>query len=379
MLFYISNRQKQESNRQKGDVLKPLCNDFLGKNSIFAPMEEISWSGFLSGFATAYFALHAYLLFRRDDKSRLQKVVACIFIQWALFNLKDFMLTINDYNASEVQNILNLIDGTSLVGYTCLVYELICPNWSSFRKVAGMLTAYIPFFVAYCVWRNNIVIYFYIICLFLAGSIIFFVWLRQARRYARYIRESYSNIDETDISWLRVVAWFFVLCQLLWVVISIIRHPLTDSLYYVLSIILWQITLEHVLRQQPVSVDIQEMNKLPVIREYNFAHTLPAMVENEELYLNPTLSIKELAAQIGTNRTYLSDYFTHVLNITFYDYINGLRIEKKSVPLMEEHPEYTLERIASESGFQSISTFRRSFQKVKGITPSNYRKLKDKM
>lgn len=170
-----------------------------------------------------------------------------------------------------------------------------------------------------------------------------------------------------------MVAWFFVICQLLWVVISIVRHPLTDCLYYVMSIILWQVTLEYVLNQKPVTMEPHE----PVAtREYSFAQTLPSIIEDEALYLNPTLSIKDLAQHIGTNRTYLSDYFTNILHTTFYDYINRLRIEKQSVPLMQDHPDYTLERIASESGFQSISTFRRSFQKLKGVSPSEYRKQK---
>jgi AraC-like DNA-binding protein len=337
-------------------------------------MEETALSGFLSGFATAYFALHAYQLFRRENSSRLQRVVAVIFVQWALFNLKDFLLTVHDYHNQNVHDILVMIDGTSLIGYTCLVYELIHPGWASLRKILWMLLPYIPFFVAWCLWHNDMVIRCYITCLFLAGTIIFLLWLREARHYVRYIHESYSNIDETDISWLRVVAWFFISCQLLWVVISIIRHPLTDCLYYVLSIILWQITLEHVLHQQPVTIEEKDGKEISTTREYAFAQVLPAIIEGEELYLNPTLSIKELAAHVGTNRTYLSDYFTHVQQTTFYDYINRLRIEKKSIPLMQQHPEYTLEQIATESGFQSISTFRRSFQKLKGVMPSEYRK-----
>lgn len=272
-------------------------------------MNEIAFSGFLSGFATAYFALHAYQLFRRKNSSRLQMVVAVIFVQWALFNLKDFILTFPDYSNSTVQDCLTLIDGTALIGYTCFIYELIHPRWATWHKALLMLMAYVPFIVLYILWSDSMVIRCYMVCLFVAGTIIFLLWLWRARQYAMYIRENYSNIDEIDISWLGVVAVFFVGCQLIWVVISIVRHPLTDCLYYLSSIILWQITLEHIL------------------------HT------------------------------------------TFYDYVNSLRIEKKTLPLMEEHPEYTLERIASESGFQSISTFRRSFQKLKGVTPSEYRKI----
>lgn len=337
-------------------------------------MEETVLTSFLIGLATAYFLLHAYQLFLRKDSSRLQRVLAVIFVQWAAFNLKDLFLTVYEHNNQNVQDIVILIDGTCLIGYTCLIYELIRPGWASFRKVLWMLLAYIPFFASWFLWHDELVIRCYITCLFLAGAVIFLLWLREARRYVRYIRDNYSNIDEINISWLRVVAWFFITCQLLWVVISIISHPLTDCLYYILSIILWQITLEHVLRQKPLSIEITDPDELAPTCKYSFAKTLPAIIEEEELYLNPTLSIKELASHIGTNRTYLSKYFTHIQQTTFYDYINRLRIEKKSIPLMQCHPEYTLEKIAAESGFQSLSTFYRSFLKLKGIKPSEYRK-----
>lgn len=109
-------------------------------------------------------------------------------------------------------------------------------------------------------------------------------------------------------------------------------------------------------------------------KKYAFAGTLESVIKQDRLYLNPTLSLKDLATRIGTNRTYLSDYITHVLGTTFYDYINSLRIEEQSLALMREHPDYTLERIATESGFQSLSTFRRAFQKLKGISPNSYKK-----
>lgn len=340
-------------------------------------MEQISLSGFLSGFASAYFALLAYLLFRgtfASPPTRLQKVLGVLFVQWALFNLKDFLLTLHDYSDPTALDIITLIDGLSLIGYTCLLYEVIHPCWTTWCKVCWMLVAYMPFFIAYGIVPGSTVITLYIIFLFVAGVSVFLLWLRQARTYTRYIHECFSNIDQIGISWLRIVAWFFVSCQLLWVVITLVRNPLTDCLYYVLSIVLWQVTLEHVIHHQPVAIEHSEPKEASSVREYAFAQTLPSVIEAEQLYLNPTLSVKELAQHIGTNRTYLSDYFVHELHTTFYDYINSLRIEQKSIPLLTEHPEYTIDRIAAESGFQSVSTFRRAFHKQKGVTPSLYRK-----
>jgi AraC-like DNA-binding protein len=95
-------------------------------------------------------------------------------------------------------------------------------------------------------------------------------------------------------------------------------------------------------------------------------------MDEEKPYLRPSLTLKELAHELNTNRTYISNYLNQQMKMTFYDYINSLRIERAAIPLMREHPEYKYEYVASESGFASISTFRRAFVKVTGMTPSQY-------
>ena len=96
---------------------------------------------------------------------------------------------------------------------------------------------------------------------------------------------------------------------------------------------------------------------------------LGRVVEEEKLYLKQDLTLADIALELKTNRTYVSNYLSHVRQQTFYDYINQVRIEKVSVPLLREHPEYTLDYIAAQSGFASISTFRRAFRKLTGMTP----------
>lgn len=337
-------------------------------------MEETSLALFVTGAATGCFALNAYLLLRRKNGSRLQKVVAAILLQWAFFYLKDYVLLHHNYFDVVAQDVVVLIDGMSLIGYTCLVFELIRPGWATWQKAVLSLLAYLPFFGGYMLWPGNMVIRCYLVSLFVVGVGVFFVWLRQARQYVRYIRDNYSNIDEIDISWLRIVAVFFVVCQLIWGGISMLRIPIADSVYCLLSLILWQVTLGYVIRQKPVTVESNNLIDAVENKKYGFENLLIQAMEQDRLYLNPTLSVKELAIQLGTNRTYLSDYFAHVLNTSFYDYINTLRLEQMSLPLMEQHPELTLEAVAAKSGFQSISTFRRSFQKLKGISPSEYKR-----
>ena len=111
------------------------------------------------------------------------------------------------------------------------------------------------------------------------------------------------------------------------------------------------------------------------MRDYPFAGELERIMDERQLYLERNLTLAELAQAVSSNRTYVSAYLTQEKGMTFYDYINQLRIEKKSIPLMQAHPEYTLEHVAYESGFNSVSTFRRAFVKLRGQTPSQFLRL----
>lgn len=106
--------------------------------------------------------------------------------------------------------------------------------------------------------------------------------------------------------------------------------------------------------------------------EYNFAKRLEECMSQEHIYLNPRLTLSDLALRVGTNRTYLSNYINQVLHQTYFDYINTLRIKFASQLLLTTN--YTLEVIAEKSGFNSLSTFRRCFLQTYGCSPSVYKK-----
>ncbi len=59
--------------------------------------------------------------------------------------------------------------------------------------------------------------------------------------------------------------------------------------------------------------------------------------------------------------------------LSFPDYIKGLRI-KYALNLIKENPGLTVQQIADQSGFYSISSFERSFKSVTGKTPREYLK-----
>jgi AraC-like DNA-binding protein len=58
---------------------------------------------------------------------------------------------------------------------------------------------------------------------------------------------------------------------------------------------------------------------------------------------------------------------------TFYDYINGKRIEEfKKMILRPENQKYTIVGLAYDCGFNSKTAFYRNFKNVTGLSPTQY-------
>jgi AraC-like DNA-binding protein len=96
-------------------------------------------------------------------------------------------------------------------------------------------------------------------------------------------------------------------------------------------------------------------------------------MDKDHIWLNPHLTLSDLATYIGTNRTYLSNCLNKRLNTTFYDYINHYRLEAALKHLDNPDSNITIADIAESCGFNSLSTFRRVFMRAKGCTFAEYR------
>jgi AraC-like DNA-binding protein len=95
-----------------------------------------------------------------------------------------------------------------------------------------------------------------------------------------------------------------------------------------------------------------------------YAPLLQKYCVDTQLYLLHDLNLSQLAKAIGTNRFYLSQYFSNQ-GMTYNAYINGLRINH-FVSLYHEavdaHRSFSAQQLANESGYRSYSTFRHAFK-----------------
>lgn len=101
---------------------------------------------------------------------------------------------------------------------------------------------------------------------------------------------------------------------------------------------------------------------------------LNSFFKNRTAYTNPSFSLEDLAQQLNTSTREVSTYLNKEHKMNFYQLVGQYRVHY-AVKCMEERPNYTLEAIMEESGFGSYSSFVSHFKQVKGVAPSNYRKL----
>lgn len=108
---------------------------------------------------------------------------------------------------------------------------------------------------------------------------------------------------------------------------------------------------------------------------WQVCQSLEKLMAERKLFLQPDLTINQLAAAVPCTRHQLSQVLNETLQQSYYDYINGLRMEEaKNLLCKPEYQEYKIASIAYDAGFNSLSTFNEVFKKHTGKTPSQYKK-----
>ncbi len=83
------------------------------------------------------------------------------------------------------------------------------------------------------------------------------------------------------------------------------------------------------------------------------------------------LSLAVVAQIVNMSATYFSEKFKEMAGINFVEYVARTRVEKARNLLL--NPNRRVSEVAFEVGFQSLSQFNRTFKKVIGESPRDYR------
>ncbi|MDP5172434.1 MAG: helix-turn-helix domain-containing protein [Bacteroidia bacterium] len=122
-------------------------------------------------------------------------------------------------------------------------------------------------------------------------------------------------------------------------------------------------------RSQPLVIEPELEESIdPALRQ-----RVEEVMRSDQPYLNPGLTLAELADLIGTNTHDLSRIINQGFKMNFNDFINSYRVEEfKEKVLQPGFRNHTLLAVALMVGFNSKTAFNRSFKKLTGQTPGEY-------
>lgn len=103
----------------------------------------------------------------------------------------------------------------------------------------------------------------------------------------------------------------------------------------------------------------------------NYAERFDAVFNYLDRHFAEDLTLEDVAAVAGFSKFHFSRTFKQLSGSNFYEYLCHRRIKSSESLLMQ--PGMSISQIALQSGFSSVSTFNRTFKKMKGCTPTQYR------
>ncbi len=335
------------------------------------------------GMTTMFTVFISILLYRQRGQNGLVRFLYRVMVFWSFILLKDIIYLAEGFGTdARIHRITAAVDMLCVPVFAVFLFEVVKPGWANAFKVSAMLlpTAVgIGIFVATDsagVFRG-LVLYSNIIA---AGFAI--LVLRSVHNFNKYIKMNYSYTEQISIYWLRTVVVLLLLVLLLWSVVSFLDSQLGKSIYYLSLISVFTYIYVHTMRHHVVSMPNTlhlftsgtDDNETPaaIPGSEQMAAKLAWSMDDRRMFLNPMLTLREVATAIGTNRTYLSAYLNQKLQTNFYDYVNAYRVKEAEKLLVTER-NLKIEEIAKRCGFNSLSTFLRSFNKINGITPAKFR------
>lgn len=108
-------------------------------------------------------------------------------------------------------------------------------------------------------------------------------------------------------------------------------------------------------------------------------HNVEQVLLGEKMYRDSDISLDKLAARLATNRAYISKVINQFSGMSFYNYIHTHRIDDAVKILSDCSDDIPLKALSAKLGYNSPSSFYRSFQKETGCSPAKYRSEIQKM
>jgi len=205
------------------------------------------------------------------------------------------------------------------------------------------------------------------------------------KRFQQYMKQEVSYSIPT-----RFFSYFLIaigLCFLPWLAVWILNLTGFDKLERIVRPYIW-IALAFIIFfiawYSIIAPEVFKIAPMEVVKKYaqsklsrkdldHLKSQLEQLMENKKPFLNKKLLKNELAEMLGISNPELARLLNERIGMNFFEYINYHRImEFVELAKTERAKEFTFFGLAQEAGFNSKSTFNKSFKKLMGASPSDY-------
>lgn len=347
------------------------------------------------GLATMFFIMCAITIYNHRHQNRMLKVLAVAIIYITFGFIKDavflFPLIANNPHC---QNVVSLIDVLCIPFVCCFFFEATRPGFITKRHFWSLVLPFSLIVPVYFLFYDFIIVQLAYIYGFIFSIVAFVIIWRNVKKYSKIIADNYSYTKNISVLWVGISATIYFLWFIVYYM-SFSESTWAGEVFFDIFTVtlwstIWALARHHrVISELTVSdkeeqpsdtavTEIQEDGQIEKAedRDRYYATMLRQMMEEDKKYLDSHITLSDLARELHTNRLYLSDYINRQ-GKTFYDFINEFRIAEACRIIKESNPDQRipLTEVASQSGFNSISSFNRYFFKIKGMAPSAYQRL----
>lgn len=215
-----------------------------------------------------------------------------------------------------------------------------------------------------------------VVAVLIAGS-------RKILAYNKSIEDYYADTEGKKLTAFQWYMYLFTACSLASIIFNFIGRSRFDSSAWMMAIpsllfssLLFGLgfigfrqsfTIDHFEQEESADEIIPE--SAPASKqEKPLIERIEEVVTKRQLYLRHNLKISDVAAELCTNRLYVSTAINEEMGISFSDYINRKRVNY-AIHLMSVNPQLTIYEIADLSGFSSDKSFYRNFKNITGKSP----------
>ena len=326
-----------------------------------------------------------------------RKVMAFVYLSVGSANLVHFATLIFEEAVTGMKtNEAPIIAGLYIIVSSCqaflVTYSLIVLINPGFVTIRTVFFQLIPFsllsiFTITALLSDNQILLktaTRIFSLYYVFQLVFYtcIFFKEEKKFRKEADNYFSNDESLRLKWIRM-AFLSLLGIGIWALL-VVLYPQVVLLERSFSIACIFFYLYFGIRYlnyvpsfqilAPVIIHEKEIGKIPIV-DFNYTDLLPKLESwiAKKSFTKSGITVSELARELNTNRTYLSNYINSNKNMNFNRWINSLRIEEAK-EMIKNNPKLSLDKLSETLGYTELSSFSKQFTIIEGQSPSNWKK-----